>query len=78
MIMVDTSPQDTIEAFGGTEGHYMLPHHQTEIERLRRQHELVKSSTSDQLLGFPLPSSESELRVLDCGCADGKSSKFLE
>lgn len=70
---VEPVPQGAVEVFGGTEGYYMLPHHQTEIERLKRQHEFVKSSTDNELLGFPLAISKSELRVLDSGCADGKS-----
>lgn len=57
--------------FEGTEGHYMLPHHQTEIERLKRQHSFVKDSTDGELLSFALPESASQLRVLDSGCADG-------
>ena len=57
--------------FEGTEGHYMLPHHQTEIQRLKRQHNFVKDSTNGELLSFALPQSNSQLLVLDSGCADG-------
>ncbi|EEP76405.1 predicted protein [Uncinocarpus reesii 1704] len=56
---------------GRTEGHYRLPHHAREIDRLRRQHEHIKSCCNGELLGFPLPPSTQPLRVLDSGCADG-------
>ncbi|WEW56947.1 hypothetical protein PRK78_002406 [Emydomyces testavorans] len=69
MVTVDNPPPAKV--FGGTEGQYLLPHHVTEIDRLRRQHEHVKASCDGQLLAFPLPESAQTLRVLDSGCADG-------
>lgn len=62
-------------AFQGTEGIYMLPHHVREIDRLMR------STTDGVLLVVPLPSQRKTLRVLDSGCADGRSvplSSYLE
>ena len=58
-------------AFSGTEGVYMLPHHVQEIDRLRRQHRFMKSTTDGALLVTPLPSERKNLCVLDSGCADG-------
>lgn len=58
-------------AFSGTEGVYMLPHHVLEIDRLRRQHLFMKSTTNGALLVMPLSSEKKALRVLDSGCADG-------
>jgi hypothetical protein len=59
-------------AFKGTEGVYMLPHHVKEIDRLTRQHVFMRSSTEDLQLATPITSGAKELRVLDCGAADGK------
>lgn len=61
------------KAFLGTEGIYMLPHHEQEINRLQRQHRFMKGTTDGTLLATPLPPKESTLRVLDSGCADGLS-----
>ncbi|KAF2638897.1 methyltransferase family protein [Massarina eburnea CBS 473.64] len=61
----------TPEVFGGTEGQYLLPHHVSEIDRLRRQHQYTKSCCDGNLLGFPLPESKEPLKILDSGCADG-------
>ncbi|KAL8981826.1 MAG: hypothetical protein Q9205_003505 [Flavoplaca limonia] len=58
-------------AFSGTEGVYMLPHHQQEIDRLQRQHRFMKGTTDGALLVTPLPTNQTTLRVLDSGCADG-------
>lgn len=60
-------------AFLGTEGTYLLPHHVKEIDRLQRQHYFMKSTTDGALLVTPLPSEGKTLRVLDSGCADGLS-----
>lgn len=60
--------------FTGTEGAYLLPHNQGEIERLQRQHQFLGSATNHQLLQYPLPNSA---RVLDSGCADGMFDKDL-
>ncbi|EEP78117.1 predicted protein [Uncinocarpus reesii 1704] len=68
MLEVETPPA---QVFGGTEGQYRLPHHITEIDRLRRQHEHIKSSCNGKLISFPLPNSPHPIRVLDSGCADG-------
>ena len=59
--------------FKGTEGVYMLPHHAKEIDRLTKQHVLMRSTTADLQLATPITSGTKELRVLDCGCADGRS-----
>jgi hypothetical protein len=59
--------------FRGTEGVYMLPHHAKEIDRLTKQHLFMRSTTEDLQLAIPITSGAKELRVLDCGCADGKS-----
>ncbi|OJJ78515.1 class I SAM-dependent methyltransferase [Aspergillus glaucus CBS 516.65] len=61
-------PQDE---FRGTEGAYLLPHHQDEIERLQRQHFFIKAATDDKLTPIDLPIGA---RVLDSGCADGELS----
>ncbi|KAL8770468.1 MAG: hypothetical protein Q9209_003894 [Squamulea sp. 1 TL-2023] len=57
-------------AFAGTEGVYMLPHHHQEIDRLQRQHRFMKGTTDGALLFTPLPTNQTTLRVLDSGCAD--------
>lgn len=54
--------------FTGTEGAYLLPHTEVEIERLQRQHRFLGSATNDKLLQYPL---QSGAKVLDSGCADG-------
>ena len=66
-------PQFKSNAFLGTEGVYMLPHHIKEIDRLRRQHRFMKSTTDGALVVTPLQSEGKTLRVLDSGCADGLS-----
>jgi len=55
--------------FSGTEGVYLLPHHQEEIERLQRQHEFIKASNDGALTNVNLPDGA---KVLDSGCADGE------
>lgn len=57
--------------FLGTEGIYLLPHHQLEIKRLQKQHNFLLSSTNGILLTVPLQ-NKSDWRVLDSGAADGK------
>lgn len=66
-------PQYKSNAFLGTEGVYMLPHHIQEIDRLQRQHRFMKSTTGGALVVAPFPSEGKTLRVLDSGCADGLS-----
>lgn len=61
-----SKPQD---GFNETEGVYLLPHHQDEIERLQRQHFFIKAATDDKLIPIDLPTGA---RVLDSGCADGE------
>jgi Methyltransferase domain len=68
--------QEKSTAFSGTEGVYMLPHQQTEIDRLQRQHRFMKSSTDGVLMTVPLPWKHEKLRLLDCGCADGRSTSL--
>jgi hypothetical protein len=58
-------------AFQGTEGVYMLPHHLKEIDRLTRQHVFMRSSTGDVQIAPKVTANATELRVLDCGAADG-------
>jgi hypothetical protein len=71
---VATEPtQSTSTSFAGTEGVYMLPHHAKEIERLRKQHLFMNSSTGGILLITPNTIGEGLLKVLDAGAADGKS-----
>ncbi|GKZ76891.1 hypothetical protein AnigIFM56816_008997 [Aspergillus niger] len=65
-----TSSAPKGNAFVGTEGIYNLPHHQREIDRLQRQHNLILSSTGGLLLSTPLESNAT-LRILDAGAADG-------
>lgn len=60
--------------FLGTEGAYMLPHHAQEIDRLRRQHHFMNSTTDGNLLVVPVINQQKKLRVLDCGAADGTST----
>lgn len=62
-------PQDE---FSGTERVYLLPHHQNEIERLKRQHFFIKAATDDKLIPIDLPTGA---RVLDSGCADSESNR---
>lgn len=57
--------------FTGTEGVYMLPHHAKEIDRLRRQHRFMASTTDGVLLATPNIYGLGDLAVLDAGCADG-------
>ncbi|MCJ1439057.1 hypothetical protein MMC27_008448 [Xylographa pallens] len=54
--------------FSGTEGVYLLPHNDTEIERLQRQHRFLKTATYGQLIPSLL---QKDAAVLDSGCADG-------
>jgi hypothetical protein len=63
--------------FSGTEGSYMLPHHAQEIERLRRQHLFMNTTTGGQLLVVPSIHEKKSLRVLDSGAADGKCLLLL-
>lgn len=58
-----------VDEFSGTEGIYLLPHHDAEIERLQKQHEFIKSATGGFLTNIELPADAS---ILDCGCADGQ------
>ncbi|KFX98274.1 hypothetical protein O988_04449 [Pseudogymnoascus sp. VKM F-3808] len=64
-------------AFRGTEGVYMLPHHAKEIDRLTKQHLFMRSTTDNLQLADPITAGAKELRVLDCGCADGTWLKDL-
>lgn len=57
-----------VDEFSGTEGIYLLPHHDAEIERLQKQHAFIKSATGGLLTNVYLPK---EASILDCGCADG-------
>jgi hypothetical protein len=57
--------------FAGSEGVYMLPHHEKEIHRLRRQHLFMNSTTDGLLLITPNINGTEKLSVLDAGCADG-------
>jgi hypothetical protein len=57
--------------FTGTEGVYMLPHHSKEIDRLRRQHRFMRSTTNGVLLETPNIHGTGTFAVLDAGCADG-------
>jgi hypothetical protein len=68
-----------VASFVGTEGEYMLPHHAKEIERLRKQHVFMNSTTGGQLLVVPLVNGpgNKKLRVLDSGAADGEFSLLL-
>jgi hypothetical protein len=72
MAAVEKSTSTSQEVFEGTEGQYLLPHHVSEIDRLRRQHEYTKVCCDGNLLGFPLPESSQQLEILDSGCADGE------
>lgn len=58
----------SLDEFCGTEGVYLLPHHQDEIDRLQRQHNFIKTATDGQLVPVKLPAGA---RILDSGCADG-------
>lgn len=60
-------------AFLGSEGVYMLPHHVSEIERLRKQHHFMATTTDGLLLDPRVTAGDGPLRVLDAGCADGWS-----
>ncbi|KAL4863814.1 hypothetical protein BDV12DRAFT_201748 [Aspergillus spectabilis] len=63
-----------VAVFVGTEGEYMLPHHAKEIERLRKQHVFMNSTTDGQLLVVPSINGSNypkPFRVLDSGAADG-------
>ncbi|KAI9785431.1 MAG: hypothetical protein M1816_000400 [Peltula sp. TS41687] len=69
-LSISHSSHDGIEKgpFAGTEGAYLLPHNQVEVERLQRQHRFMTSATFGRLVPFDLPR---EAKVLDSGCADG-------
>lgn len=58
-------------AFQGTEGIYLLPHHPNELERVKLCHGLMLSDTGNVLIKSPLPAAGSTIRILDSGCADG-------
>lgn len=66
----DPNPLST--QFTGTEGAYLLPHNDIEIERLQRQHRFLGSATNSKLLQYPL---QSGAKILDSGCADGTFDK---
>ena len=68
-----TFDKPEVSVFSGTEGAYLLPHNQDEIERLQRQHRFLKTATNDKLVAVPLPNGAT---VLDSGCADGKSIEW--
>jgi hypothetical protein len=58
--------------FTGSEGVYLLPHHEKEILRLQTQHNFMNTSTDGILLATPNVVNENGLlRILDAGCADG-------
>lgn len=63
--------------FSGTEGIYLLPHHQKEIDRLRKQHKFMNSTTGGFLLVTPNLHGTGPLRVLDAGAADGEEISTL-
>lgn len=68
---LDPSAMSGVRAiYSGTEGAYLLPHNDTEIERLQRQHRLLKTATNGKLVPAMLPK---DAAVLDSGCADGES-----
>lgn len=64
-------PNPPATQFTGTEGAYLLPHNEVEIERLQRQHRFLGSATNSKLLQYPL---QNGANVLDSGCADGTSN----
>jgi hypothetical protein len=70
------SKENRSTAFMGTEGLYMLPHHVKEIERLRKQHIFMNTTTDGILLNTPNICNADHLKVLDAGCADGGHSEF--
>jgi hypothetical protein len=55
----------------------MLPHHVKEIERLRRQHAFMNTTTGGLLLDPQVIPQGSSLRVLDSGAADGQPRPSL-
>ena len=71
MTITKTTPSTPVP-FLGTEGHYMLPHHASEIERLKFQHEFMSTTTKNQLLAPAVLAGTGPLRILDAGCADGE------
>lgn len=60
--------------FTGTEGAYLLPHTEVEIERLQRQHRFFGNATNGKLCQYPLRGGA---KVLDSGCADGTFNQFF-
>jgi hypothetical protein len=68
--ITETKSSDPV-GFLGTEGHYMLPHHVSEIERLTKQHEFMSTTTKNHLLVPAVLAGTGPLKVLDAGCADG-------
>lgn len=58
--------------FTGSEGVYLLPHHQKEIIRLQTQHNFMKTTTAGVLLATPNIAGTKPLRILDAGAADGE------
>lgn len=70
--MITTTETKASQAtFLGSEGVYMLPHHVSEIERLRKQHHFMATTTDGLLLDPRVTAGDGPLRVLDAGCADG-------
>ncbi len=53
---------------------YLLAHVGPEVERLSKQHAWVQVCHKGQIVFAPVDLQKEGLRVLDVGCADGKSS----
>lgn len=52
---------------------YLLGQHGREVERLQKQHRWIQSCLKGKIVFAPVELDKSSLRVLDVGCADGKS-----
>lgn len=57
---------------------YLLGDSNQELERLRMQHVWVQSCLKGQIVFAPIDLHRDGLKVLDVGCADGKSSVHVQ
>jgi hypothetical protein len=64
------------EVLENTRKAYMLPHNQSEIERMKCQHEWIKGSFGG-LIKAPVDFAKKDQKILDSATADGKRPSCL-
>jgi hypothetical protein len=64
------------EVLENTRKAYMLPHNQSEIERMKCQHEWIKGSFGG-LIKAPIDFAKKDQKILDSATADGKHLSCL-